>query len=148
MPWAVSASEHSEVGNVSDISWEIDFDAEPGAGSLLLTGEGRLCTCHMRTTTRCAGSATPSSTASVGGAVYDCAIALVFSGNVDEIIKDSGRVAQAFVRLHRGWISTWLGKAPAPQRDPNTANLNVHLSSTSTTKSGLSIGAAVTGKCR
>lgn len=56
-------------------------------------------------------------------------------------------MAQAFIQLNQGWISTWLGKAPAAQRDPSTANVKVHLPSTSGTKSGLSLGAALTGEC-
>lgn len=39
-PWAVASSEHSELGVMSVITCQADFDAEQGAGSLLLTGEG------------------------------------------------------------------------------------------------------------
>jgi hypothetical protein len=44
-PWAVSSSEHSELGTMSTISCLMDVDAEQGAGSLLITGEGRQDTC-------------------------------------------------------------------------------------------------------
>lgn len=72
---------------------------------------------------------------------------LVCSGNVDETMRESGEVAQAFARLYSGWINQWLNKAPSPQRDPRTANVRVHLSSTSDTKQGRSAGAAVAGEC-
>lgn len=56
-------------------------------------------------------------------------------------------MAQAFIRLRAGWINQWLGKVPPPQRDLRTANVKVHLSSTSDAKKGRSIGAALTGEC-
>jgi hypothetical protein len=40
-PWAVASSEQSELGVMSAIQCQVYFDAEPGEGSLLLTGEGR-----------------------------------------------------------------------------------------------------------
>lgn len=54
-------------------------------------------------------------------------------------------MTRAFIRLHLGWLTQWLGKPPV--RDPASANVQLHLVSAAQSKEGVSIGLAMTRRC-
>lgn len=66
------------------------------------------------------------------------------AGQVNDDLRQSAAVARAFIRLHSEWITDWLDKDPV--RDPDTANIRMHLSTASVAKDGESAGAAFCGE--
>lgn len=63
---------------------------------------------------------------------------------MDDTMRQSAAVARGFVRLHAGWITSWLRKKPG--RDPASANVKLHVGSASFSKDGHSSGAAFVGR--